>query len=122
MICRGQGCLAVASGGYIDERGEEGSCGVPSQPMSRAVNRSPNKLQRSNSIINLLVVLIWLLTHPTLVSKLFLFLSLPVCCRSRLLTRGGRGGQGPNYKTTRINPILSCEMREAKYLKCAEVI
>jgi hypothetical protein len=47
-----------------------------------------------------------LLTQPTPFGKLSLFLSHPVCCRSRLLTRGGRGGQGPNYKTTRINPIL----------------
>ncbi len=39
-------------------------------------------------------LLIWLLRHPSTpspVSRLSLFLSLPECRRSRLLTGGGRG-------------------------------
>ena len=33
--------------------GRGGVCGASAQPMSTAVNRSPNKLWRSNSIFNL---------------------------------------------------------------------
>jgi hypothetical protein len=49
---------------------------------------------------------IWLLSHPPIpspVSNLSLFLSLPLCRRSRLLTEAGGGGRGwgrkePNKK------------------------
>jgi hypothetical protein len=47
--------------------------------------------------------MIRLLTHPFPVSKLSLFLGLPVCRRSSLLTGEGGGGvvEEPNHKTAR---------------------
>jgi hypothetical protein len=42
---------------------------------------------------------------PSPVSKLSLFLSLPVCRRSNLLTRKGGGGGAKSYNSKKPGPI-----------------
>jgi hypothetical protein len=59
--------------------------------------------------------MIRLLAHPfptSLVSKLSLFLSLPVCRRSSFLTEGGGEGEEPNLVVTLLeNNWFVCQFR-----------
>ncbi len=108
-----------------------------SQPMSTAVHRSQNKLRKSNSIFNPWVV--WFGSLPSASCPSF---SVFLCVAGRPYWGGGRGRsqilrpqEWPvSIKETKLfiahHVVSACryskstnwEMREAKCLRCAEVI
>ncbi len=81
--------ITLAGGGVSGEREGCGSVVDPNYTTSKRIRLSRHRMN-------------WLLTHtlpPSTVSKLSLFLSLPVCRRSSLLTGEGGGGDEGGAKS-----------------------